>query len=292
MGSVYFPYDIPTTFTTHIVFQMSTGFSGDIIKQINTNTTTNQYIKLSYNGTSFIYSNEITSSNVIISQITYKYYHLVITPTNGYLYGYNDMANPSTTPLKIFAINATSIMDGYDKVYLYGDNKFSYLWTLNKIQTSDEIALSLPYNFKPISTTNTICLAVFDNSLNAGDTRQLTSDLVNWNIYRKKKGDTNYQLAGQTLPDIKSIWDYAVAQNTYYDYQVQPITENEVGEIIQSTEKVMINSWSHAFVDIITMQVVLLDLDVETGEISIDEDRTEYQNQVIQLALKLCRQKH
>jgi len=285
-GQLLFQYPIAIDTTSHIRFQLCTNFSGNIISL--TNSTTGDLIKVSCidNGTNlaFTYTKSkvlqttYTHSPAPFLATTYKYFHLIILPTTAYLYGENGTTVTLITAFAPAPISA--LQTNYDGVYLsntsnaVGDMKVSYFTTTNHTQTAGEITSTLPFNFKPIWTLDTLSLARFDSTLGAGAIQILSS----WRVYRRKENDTAYTFVGETLASQKNIVDMAVPTNTNLHYQILPTSPTQTGTSIEMTPDtyVKIDSWNYSLTSTISKQVVLFSLDIENSETIVNEDRFLY----------------
>jgi hypothetical protein len=280
MGNIYFTYSIPENQSTHVIFQPPTTLNGDIIKQLNT--TTNDFQKLSYNGTLFTYENNVSGVSrtdtytINIGTSDYIYFHLVILPTTALFYGIK--ANTTVDLLKTFS-PTSAVASDYDRVYLYGDNRFSYLWTENIIQTQPQIDDTLAYDFKPTSTLNTTCIALFNNNLLAGDIQNLTSPILYWRFYKRKIDDTIDTFVGEidvtATPSKKILKDYTNAINVNYLYSVAPFTSTQTGSPLTSNS-VILDDWRWSLTSTTSKQVVFFELDVQTNAFSNTTDVYEY----------------
>lgn len=272
MASLNFEFNTPLNSSTHVVFQPSKTTNGDIIKQLNT--TTNDFQKLSYNGTLFTYENNVSSTSrtdtytINIGTSDYIYFHLVILPTTALFYGIK--ADHTVTLLKTFSPSG-AVSSSYDKIYFYGDIKLSYFLTLNKTQTQTEINATLAYNYKPEWTSDTIALCDFTD-LSAGATKSLSS----WNVYKTKTGDTVAKFVGSVPVGQRQIEDFTCAKNTQeYIFSIYPTSEFITGSPLTSNS-VVLDDWRWSLTSTVSKKVMFFELDVQTNPFSNTTDVYEY----------------
>lgn len=167
------------------------------------------------------------------------------------------------------------IPTAFDKITIYGQQTVDFTWVKNVVLSDAEIE-SILINNTPVWDSDTILLANFDNSLNAGNIVNLSSPIVKWVIQRQDESESLRQTVASLPNTTSQYFDYTVAGNKEYQYFIFPITSTETGEPL-ATENISTNFYNWSLTDPITNTVFLFDLNLESGDISNEIDRTEYQ---------------
>ena len=117
---------------------------------------------------------------------------------------------------------------------MYGEQICDYIWTTNKILSSSEIANTKPITFEPTWTTETMLMALFNDTLDSGSAESSLSGIINWSVYRQKTGDSRLYFVETVDVSTTNLIDYNVANQTSYTYHVFPITATTVGGVVSS----------------------------------------------------------
>ena len=175
---------------------------------------------------------------------------------------------------------------GFNKVTLLGEQLIDYLWITNKVLTNAEILETEPYNYIPSWTPDTIFLANFDDTLQAGSIKTLNENIIKWLIYRKKNGNTSLDLVASIDAVHDFIMDYSVGNQTGYQYYIFPLTQNTiVSPIISDT--ITTDWWNWSLVDIEesttkdlfyvnTDNIWNFELNIESGAMTQNLDKQTY----------------
>ena len=175
---------------------------------------------------------------------------------------------------------------GFNRVTLLGEQLIDYLWITNKVLTNAEILETEPYNYIPSWTPDTIFLANFDDTLQAGSIKTLNENIIKWLIYRKKNGNTSLDLVASIDAVHDFIMDYSVGNQTGYQYYIFPLTQNTiVSPIISDT--ITTDWWNWSLVDIEesttkdlfyvnTDNIWNFELNIESGAMTQNLDKQTY----------------
>lgn len=124
--------------------------------------------------------------------------------------------------------------NGYDRVTLFEGAKVDYLWIENNIANNNQIATVNDFYYTPIWTRYTSLLANFRETLAAGNVITINEQIIKWDIYKKRKQDTQLKYVNTVDAKINNIVDHNTANQTEYQYHIFPITQNTVGEAMLS----------------------------------------------------------
>lgn len=175
---------------------------------------------------------------------------------------------------------------GFNKVTLLGEQLIDYLWITNKVLTNAEILETEPYNYIPSWTPDTIFLANFDDTLQAGSIKTLNENIIKWLIYRKKNGNTSLDLVASIDAVHDFIMDYSVGNQTGYQYYIFPLTQNTIVSPIIS-DIITTDWWNWSLVDIEesttkdlfyvnTDNIWNFELNIESGAMTQNLDKQTY----------------
>jgi hypothetical protein len=109
----------------------------------------------------------------------------------------------------------------YTSITIKGEGIFDRLWVRNRIETISYWNVLTPENYEPAWDTDTILLANFEDTLDAGNIG-IGEDITAWELYRYKSGDSLQVLVGSLNTNIKEFSDYRVTRDSTYSYQLWP----------------------------------------------------------------------
>lgn len=165
-------------------------------------------------------------------------------------------------------------------VKLYGGNagqKVSSLQIRNIVLTESE-ANAIDPTVAPIWDINTIFMATFqDSDLNAGNVTNITEPIASWDINRIEVGKTQAENLANVDVSTTSYIDWTTEGNNTYQYQIVPLTENQVGQQLLS-EEVNTDYFGFFLIDEDTGLAFKFDVNINSGTITTEDSVTEYQN--------------
>lgn len=124
----------------------------------------------------------------------------------------------------------------YNKSTIYGASTCDYLWVYNDIASPALVESSRVYNYAPEWINPTLLLALFSNTLNAGNIVGLEENIVSWLVYRQEPGSLALRFIAHLPVHTNNIIDYNVRNNKEYKYVIFPITESMIGLELKANE--------------------------------------------------------
>lgn len=131
----------------------------------------------------------------------------------------------------------------YNKSTIYGESTCDYLWIYNDIASSALVESSKFYNYEPNWLNPTTLLALFNNSLNAGNVEGLEENIISWLIYRQEPTSTALKFIAELPVSTNNIIDYNIKNNKSYKYVIFPVTESMIGLQLEADNYTTAN-WS------------------------------------------------
>lgn len=131
----------------------------------------------------------------------------------------------------------------YNKSTIYGESTCDYLWIYNDIASSALVESSKIYNYEPNWLNPTTLLALFNNSLNAGNVEGLEENIISWLIYRQEPTSTALKFIAELPVSTSNIIDYNIKNNKSYKYVIFPVTESMIGLQLEADNYTTAN-WS------------------------------------------------
>lgn len=131
----------------------------------------------------------------------------------------------------------------YNKSTIYGESTCDYLWIYNDIASSALVESSKIYNYEPNWLNPTTLLALFNNSLNAGNVEGLEENIISWLIYRQEPTSTALKFIAELPVSTNNIIDYNIKNNKSYKYVIFPVTESMIGLQLEADNYTTAN-WS------------------------------------------------
>lgn len=131
----------------------------------------------------------------------------------------------------------------YNKSTIYGESTCDYLWIYNDIASSALVESSKIYNYEPNWLNPTTLLALFNNSLNAGNVEGLEENIISWLIYRQEPTSTALKFIAELPVSTNNIIDYNIKNNKSYKYVIFPVTELMIGLQLEADNYTTAN-WS------------------------------------------------
>lgn len=131
----------------------------------------------------------------------------------------------------------------YNKSTIYGESTCDYLWIYNDIASSALVESSKIYNYEPNWLNPTTLLALFNNSLNAGNVEGLEENIISWLIYRQEPTSTALKFIAELPVFTNNIIDYNIKNNKSYKYVIFPVTESMIGLQLEADNYTTAN-WS------------------------------------------------
>ena len=125
-------------------------------------------------------------------------------------------------------------------------NIYDYVWVKNGVQSQDVIDAVNNFFYIPTFDFDTLLLANFNDNINGGNISNISSDVVNWLIYRKEKDSTTLTFIASIPASENNITDYNVLFGQEYEYVIFAETDNEISNAItgKGTVKARWEGWS------------------------------------------------
>ena len=139
-------------------------------------------------------------------------------------------------------------MYSYNKATLYGNSIVDYLWIKDYVALQSEIDIINDYLFAPTWDNNTTLLVTFDNNINGGNIKSLTDNVIAWQVYRKKKGDTALTFIARIPSTQYKLSDFNVLNNTEYQYTIFAETDNYISAPLEQSGYTSVNWWNWSLV--------------------------------------------
>lgn len=151
---------------------------------------------------------------------------------NGMVLGVVVLAQAISSPVPVM----------YNSIKVFGQSIVDYI----QIQNVEKLESDIP-NLKlydtPIWDGNTIMLANFENTLNAGNVTSLTNPILNWVVQRRKTTDTSFTTLATLDVSQKSYVDTTLEPNVEYIYQIIATNDTEQSEpLVNMLDSVFYNS--------------------------------------------------
>lgn len=164
----------------------------------------------------------------------------------------------------------------YNKTVLLGAAEFDNVHVLN-YELDDETIKSI--STEQTFTENTIFLANFENTLEAGNFTNNDVPITSWRIYRKKTNELLYKLLKEILkvPGSSFYIDYTAQSGVEYNYQVFPVSNGIEGNGT-SGGGIMTFDYGWILSDQDEDIVYTFDIELETSDIQTLQDYKKYDN--------------
>lgn len=124
------------------------------------------------------------------------------------------------TPL-FGAISIIPSVTSYDTFKFYGGVTgaiFSKIWGRNIIISADEFNDYTYETYLPSWTTETYMMAMFNNSLNAGNIENIVGEVQSWYLYRKESTSTSLEFLKILSSSNITYFDFNVLNTKKYTY--------------------------------------------------------------------------
>ena len=119
------------------------------------------------------------------------------------------------------------------KIILGGNAIYSYVWTTD----DDDISITDVFNQEPSWTFGTTFLALFDNSLVAGNSLWGTGDsTLRWGVWRTDLHTGITKVVATLDGNVKNVIDYSACGESKYIYTVMAVSEEDVSTPLLSNE--------------------------------------------------------
>jgi hypothetical protein len=167
------------------------------------------------------------------------------------------------------------IPTAFEQITIYGQQTVDFLWIKNKILTDAEIE-AITLTEVPVWNPDTIFLANYDNSINAGNIVNLSNPIISWTVQRQEATSLIRQTIASVVSTVSEYTDYTISANKTYQYYIFPLTAIETGEPLES-DAILADFYNWSLADPTTNTIFIFDLNLESGDILNETDRCEYQ---------------
>lgn len=165
----------------------------------------------------------------------------------------------------------------YDTVTLYGPAYFDKVHIQNvevNQYVVDAYTLDL---YAPTWSGNTIFLANFEDTLNAGNVlTESGNSIIGWKVTRREQGGSLALTICTPDADETGCIDATVELGKTYIYDIYPYTSVEVGEVLES-DPVAVDYYGYFLIDPDTGTAYKFDLNAISGPMANDTSMTEYE---------------
>lgn len=152
----------------------------------------------------------------------------------------------------------------YNKMEFYGNVVIDDVWLRSQVMTEVEMN-NMTIDTIPTWTGDTLLLAHFEDTLNAGTLTNISGNIDNWEVYRKETNESSFKLLKELSGTEESFTDVTAQPFKTYKYQVIATNDNERSEPIVGIDT-YINVYNNLLIDTITNEVLVLDLDLDEGK--------------------------
>lgn len=176
----------------------------------------------------------------------------------------------------------------YNKIKIFGKQTVDYLIQLSSAATEEEQSAANDKNFIPDFNTfpgKINIMAPYTGNVISSVISGLTEPLTGWQIYKGRPNDSFIKKVADVGKDILSITDFLVANQTPYIYYIIPVTDKQLGIVLESDE-VKTNWWNWSLMSIKNIsdnvyapeEIWTFDSNLSSGTISHNVDKTMYKN--------------
>lgn len=172
----------------------------------------------------------------------------------------------------------------YNKLTNYGDTIVDFTHVKNTVLSQSEIEKTLFTNNNPYWDDDTILLAKNNQNTEAGNIIGMDGMPNKWRLNRTGIGSASSQLIAEMDILQLAIKDYTVSNQKNYLYQLSPISDTEIGSPAEQEFVTTMFNW--CLIDLIPTsdktifnagEKFFFDLDIKSGALSTETDRTEYE---------------
>lgn len=174
---------------------------------------------------------------------------------------------------------ALPLKRGYSTVKFLGNSTVDDIHAQNDVLTNSEI---LGITTERTWNLDTLFLAQFENTLEAGNLTNLGLPITSWRIKRKKPSDSLYtQIAEIPFSNFQSFYyDYTMENNQEYTYAIFPTSNGTEGTGLEATG--MSDFFGYTLTEYTSTSATptsfLFDADLETSDITTKQDYKIYEN--------------
>lgn len=173
-------------------------------------------------------------------------------------------------------------------IKLYGAQTASYLVVNGTNMTDQEIDSVFIDGYEPdwsdVDGTGVI-VAPFNGNLVSSYISGLTSELVGFDVYRKRVGETRLYKVCSVDKDTLGIIDYLVRNNVEYQWFVYPVATDEIGVSLESlAAKANFETWTVTFINEVSENVFVPEqtwqfkCNLTSGAFVQNMDKTQFNN--------------
>lgn len=131
-------------------------------------------------------------------------------------------------------VNSPPSSNTYTQIKVYGQAIIDHIKIQNIEKTVSDIQALQNYTI-PIWDGNTIFLAKFENTLNAGNITNLTNPILNWVVKRRKSTETTFTTLATLPVGTKEYVDATTEPNVEYVYNIIATNDTEASEPLENT---------------------------------------------------------
>jgi hypothetical protein len=139
----------------------------------------------------------------------------------------------------------------YQMAKLYGDSLTDYVWIKNTVDSQETINTTLANTFQPSWDANTELLAPFTSNINGGNSSSISTDVINWWIYKQKMDDTTLTFVAKVPATQNTLIDYNVLNNTEYLYTIFAETATTLSAPIQASAYTTASWWNWSLIGLV-----------------------------------------
>lgn len=177
----------------------------------------------------------------------------------------------------------------YNRIKILGGQKVDYLIQMSFTASSEEQETVNDEYFLPDFNTfpgKINIMAPYTENIISSVISGLTEPLTGWQIYKGKPSESFISKVADVDKDVLSITDFLVSNQTSYIYYIIPVTENQLGIVLESDE-IKTNWWNWSLISLdkvgdgniyVPNEIWTFDSNLSSGTTSHNVDKTMYQN--------------
>lgn len=165
----------------------------------------------------------------------------------------------------------------FDIVKVFGAGVYDKLWIRNFREPKSYFENLKLENYKPTWTQDTVFLAEFQEDLEGGNMVLAEGeDVISWMINKRPKDSLVNQYLDTVPAEVTSYKDYQVRKGDGYIYQILPITQNTIGQPLE-TPNLISDYYGWFLIDEEDGLVFKFDINLVSGDLSSTDNQVEYE---------------
>jgi hypothetical protein len=173
----------------------------------------------------------------------------------------------------------TATATAYSRIKFLGNCAIDNVHIVNETLTDEEIDDIDILTTPQWDDDHTIALATFEGGWGAGNIDNLNESIISWDVYRKIVGESTLTKVATVDYGTNGLIDYLTKANNTYQYEIFPVTANQIGNAILTNE-ILADYYGWFLIgqdDDETEYVYKFDLNLNFDGFTYSEDFTEYE---------------